>query len=62
MTTVEFSPVAPYLLQACLGAPDLTRRRFPGGLELAFEAAGEPVYARVWQSRDGRLHARIDAA
>ena len=58
---VEFLPVAPYLLQSCLGAPDLTRRRFPGGLELAFEAGGAPVYARAWQTSDGRLRARIDA-
>jgi 3-methyladenine DNA glycosylase/8-oxoguanine DNA glycosylase len=59
---VEFRPVAPYLLQSCLGAPDLTRRRFPGGLELVFEAEDSPAYARAWQTRDGRVLARIDAA
>ena len=61
-TEVEFSPEAPYLLQSCLGSPDLTRRRFPGGLELVFDAHGSPAYARAWQTRDGRVLARIDAA
>ena len=61
-TEVEFFPVAPYSLQASLGVPDLTRRRFPGGLELVFEAGGEPVYARAWQSTDGRLQALFESA
>lgn len=60
-TEVEFVPVAPYLLSASLGTPDLTRRRFAGGLELVYEAGEEPAYARVWQTQDGRLRAIIEA-
>lgn len=59
---VEFRPPAPYSLQTSLGSPDLTRRRFPGGLELAYPTVAGPAYARVWQTVDGALHALIEAA
>jgi 3-methyladenine DNA glycosylase/8-oxoguanine DNA glycosylase len=59
MLDVTFTPVVPYLLSRSLGSPNLTRRYRGGVLELAYPAAGHDAHARVWQTADGTLRARI---
>jgi 3-methyladenine DNA glycosylase/8-oxoguanine DNA glycosylase len=58
---VAFTPVAPFRLGLAPVPPDATRRRRGGVLELAFPAGDGDALARVWQSGDGRVHARIEA-
>ena len=62
MVEVAFTPVAPLRLGICAVPPDPTRRRRGGILELAFPTADGDASARVWQSGDGRVRARIEAA
>jgi 3-methyladenine DNA glycosylase/8-oxoguanine DNA glycosylase len=57
---VAFTPVAPYQLARSAVPPDATRRRSGGVLELAYPAGAHDATARVWQSGDGILRARID--
>jgi 3-methyladenine DNA glycosylase/8-oxoguanine DNA glycosylase len=56
---VTFTPSGPYRLDASSGVPDPTRRRRGGLLSLAFNAGSEPARARIWQTGDGLIHARI---
>jgi DNA-3-methyladenine glycosylase II len=62
MVEVAYSPRAPFRLGMAAVPPDATRRRRGGVLELAFTAGGGDARASVWQSGDGRIHARIEAA
>jgi DNA-3-methyladenine glycosylase II len=59
---VTFTPVPPFLLSRSLGSPNLTRRYRGGVLELAYPVAGTDAHARVWQTSDGDLRARIECA
>jgi 3-methyladenine DNA glycosylase/8-oxoguanine DNA glycosylase len=62
MLDVTFTPRGPYRLAECVGSPDPTRRFRGGVLDLAFLAGEEMARARVWQTSDGALRARIEAA
>jgi 3-methyladenine DNA glycosylase/8-oxoguanine DNA glycosylase len=58
-----FRPRGPYALEeSARRGSDATRFYRDGYLTLAYEVADEPVLARVWQWRDGRIGAHLSGA